>query len=198
MWEPENRSWSIVMFSKTPQPFHIRSRPDVSLNRCFFGVQNSLIPCLCSGIFLHPRDVKRQISIPHWVYPSKELHCSIIIFKSNLYSGLLDRDASQKEIKKAYYQLAKKYHPDSNKNDPNASKKFQEVSEAYEILGDEDKRQQYDTYGSAGGLFPSLDTCCEIYLLRRLNGWHGRSGWLPWKYWPRGAFQVSSCPFFSF
>merc|ERR1719290_575809 len=70
----------------------------------------------------------------------------------DFYSTLgVSKDASQKEIKKAYYQLAKKYHPDSNKNDPNASKKFQEVSEAYEILGDEDKRQQYDTYGSAGG-----------------------------------------------
>ena len=149
------------MFSKTPQPFHIRSRPDVSLNRCFYWIQNSLISCCCSGISLHPRDVKRQISIPHWVYQSKELYCSIIIF-SNLYSGLLNRDASQKEIKKAYYQLAKKYHPDSNKNDPNASKKFQEVSEAYEILGDEDKRQQYDTYGSAGGLDLTLDTCWRI------------------------------------
>ena len=86
------------------------------------------------------------------------------------------RDASQKEIKKAYYQLAKKYHPDSNKNDPNASKKFQEVcfncdsfhghivkvSEAYEILGDEEKRQQFDTYGSAGGI--------KEYLRFQING----------------------------
>jgi len=65
----------------------------------------------------------------------------------------VSKDADQKTIKKAYYQLAKKYHPDSNKDDPNASKKFQEVSEAYEILGDDDKRAQYDTYGSAGDHF---------------------------------------------
>jgi len=63
----------------------------------------------------------------------------------------VEKGAAQKDIKKAYYQLAKKYHPDSNKNDPNASKKFQEVSEAYEILGDEEKRQQYDQFGSTGG-----------------------------------------------
>jgi DnaJ family protein A protein 3 len=44
--------------------------------------------------------------------------------------------------------LAKKYHPDTNKNDPNASKKFQEVSEAYEVLSDETKRKEYDTWGA--------------------------------------------------
>ncbi|KPJ18863.1 hypothetical protein RR48_05801 [Papilio machaon] len=58
------------------------------------------------------------------------------------------KNASAKDIKKAYYQLAKKYHPDANKSDPEASKKFQEVSEAYEILSDENKRKQYDTYGT--------------------------------------------------
>ncbi|XP_013149130.1 PREDICTED: protein tumorous imaginal discs, mitochondrial-like isoform X2 [Papilio polytes] len=58
------------------------------------------------------------------------------------------KNSSAKDIKKAYYQLAKKYHPDANKSDPEASKKFQEVSEAYEILSDENKRKQYDTYGT--------------------------------------------------
>lgn len=43
------------------------------------------------------------------------------------------KNSSVKDIKKAYYELAKKYHPDRNKNDPNAQKKFQEVSEAYEV-----------------------------------------------------------------
>lgn len=43
------------------------------------------------------------------------------------------KNSSAKDIKKAYYDLAKKYHPDRNKNDPNAPKKFQDVSEAYEV-----------------------------------------------------------------
>ena len=51
----------------------------------------------------------------------------------------VERSASQKDIKKAYYQLAKKWHPDTNKNDPTAAKRFQEVSEAYEVLSDENK-----------------------------------------------------------
>merc|ERR1712038_2253356 len=59
-------------------------------------------------------------------------------------------EADHKEIKKAYYQLAKKYHPDTNKGDKQAQKKFQEVSEAYECLSDESKRKQYDAFGSAG------------------------------------------------
>ncbi|XP_030763599.1 protein tumorous imaginal discs, mitochondrial-like isoform X2 [Sitophilus oryzae] len=58
------------------------------------------------------------------------------------------RNASPAEIKKAYYKLAKKYHPDVNKNDPEAQKKFQEASEAYEILADDGKRKQYDTWGA--------------------------------------------------
>lgn len=57
------------------------------------------------------------------------------------------KNCSPKDVKKAYYQLAKKYHPDTNKGDPDASKKFQEVSEAYEILSDEVKRREYDTFG---------------------------------------------------
>ncbi|KRZ41225.1 Mitochonrial uncharacterized protein [Trichinella pseudospiralis] len=58
------------------------------------------------------------------------------------------RNASAKDIKKAYYQLAKKYHPDVNKNDPQAARKFQQVSEAYEVLSDENKKAQYDQWGS--------------------------------------------------
>ena len=74
----------------------------------------------------------------------------------DLYKTLgLSRGASAKEIKKAYYELAKKYHPDTNKNDPNSAKKFQEVSEAYQVLSDDSKRKQYDEFGStdfgAGG-----------------------------------------------
>lgn len=60
----------------------------------------------------------------------------------------ISKNSAAKDVKKAYYQLAKKYHPDTNKNDPNASKKFQEVSEAYEVLSDDAKRKEYDTWGA--------------------------------------------------
>lgn len=54
--------------------------------------------------------------------------------KKDYYSVLgVAKNSSAKEIKKAYYQLAKKYHPDTTKGDPDCSRKFQEVSEAYEV-----------------------------------------------------------------
>lgn len=53
-------------------------------------------------------------------------------------------NASQDEIKKAYRKLAKKHHPDANANDPKAAEKFKEVSEAYNVIGDAEKRKQYD------------------------------------------------------
>ncbi|GEK28137.1 molecular chaperone DnaJ [Furfurilactobacillus siliginis] len=62
------------------------------------------------------------------------------------------RDASQDEIKKAFRKLSKKYHPDLNKA-PDAEDKFKEVADAYEKVGDPQKRQQYDQYGDAGQQF---------------------------------------------
>lgn len=59
------------------------------------------------------------------------------------------RNATQEEIKKAYRQLARKYHPDVNKEDPNAAEKFKEFTEAYAVLSDEQKRALYDQYGHA-------------------------------------------------
>ena len=61
----------------------------------------------------------------------------------------VSKDASQAEIKKAYRKMSKKYHPDINK-EPGAEEKYKEVQEAYETLGDEQKRAAYDQYGPAG------------------------------------------------
>ncbi|MDB5101248.1 MAG: CbpA [Cyanobacteria bacterium RYN_339] len=56
----------------------------------------------------------------------------------------VDKKASEDEIKKAYRKLARKYHPDQNPNDKGAEARFKEISEAYETVGDESKRQEYD------------------------------------------------------
>lgn len=61
----------------------------------------------------------------------------------------VSKDASESEIKKAFRQLAKKYHPDANPGNAEAEKKFKEVNEAYEVLSDPDKKAKYDQFGSA-------------------------------------------------
>ncbi|HHY46890.1 MAG TPA: molecular chaperone DnaJ [Firmicutes bacterium] len=62
----------------------------------------------------------------------------------------VSRDASQEDIKKAYRKLARQYHPDMNPNDPKAEARFKEINEAYEVLGDPEKRAKYDQFGQAG------------------------------------------------
>lgn len=61
----------------------------------------------------------------------------------------VDKNASADEIKSAYRKLAKKYHPDVNSGNDEAAQKFKEVNEAYQVLSDDQKRKQYDTFGSA-------------------------------------------------
>lgn len=85
--------------------------------------------------------------------------------KRDYYEVLgVSKDADDATLKKAYRQVAKKYHPDMNPGDAEAEKKFKEASEAYAVLSDPDKRRQYDQFGHAafeggagGGGFGGFD-----------------------------------------
>ena len=71
--------------------------------------------------------------------------------KRDYYDVLgVSKSATADEIKKAYRKLARQYHPDVNKDNPDAAEKFKECSEAYSVLSDEKKRAQYDQFGHAG------------------------------------------------
>ncbi len=59
----------------------------------------------------------------------------------------VDKSASQEDIRKAFKKLARKHHPDLNPNDPDAKRRFQEINEANEVVGDPEKRKKYDQYG---------------------------------------------------
>src|SRR5271168_3956358 len=72
----------------------------------------------------------------------------------------VEKKATPEEIKKAYRKLARKYHPDTNPDDKQAEERFKEISQAHDVLGDPDKRKQYDsssgpfaTSGAPGGGF---------------------------------------------
>jgi DnaJ-class molecular chaperone len=82
--------------------------------------------------------------------------------KGDYYQVLgVARSATEAEIKRAYRKLAKQFHPDRNKGNPDAEAKFKEVQEAYDVLLDPQKRSQYDQFGHAapgGGFHPRGDT----------------------------------------
>ena len=70
--------------------------------------------------------------------------------KRDYYEVLgVSKDANDKELKKAFRSLARKYHPDKN-SEPGADEKFKEIQEAFAVLSDSDKRSQYDRFGHSG------------------------------------------------
>ncbi|MFR9278516.1 MAG: molecular chaperone DnaJ [Ezakiella coagulans] len=86
----------------------------------------------------------------------------------NLYEVLeVEETASIDEIKKSYRRLAKKYHPDLNPDDPESAEKFKEVTAAYEVLSNQEKRTMYDNYGTtdaqAGGGFGYDDIFSDLF-----------------------------------
>ena len=91
--------------------------------------------------------------------------------KRDYYDVLgIDRTADKNTIKKAYRKLAKRYHPDTNKDNPQAEEKFKEATEAYNVLSDPEKKKMYDQFGhaafdgtaGAGGFSEHMDTADRV------------------------------------
>ncbi len=94
----------------------------------------------------------------------------------------VDRQASEKDIRKAYRQLARKFHPDVNPGDKSAEEKFKEINEAYEVLSDKEKRSKYDQLGSS------------YQQWQRMGGQPGGFDWSGWTSggggFPGGGYRV--------
>ena len=85
----------------------------------------------------------------------------------------VDKSASAADIKKAYRRLAMKYHPDRNNGDKEAEAKFKEIGEAYEVLGDEQKRAAYDRFGKA--VVPAVSVVLALKVSRVVS-----ATWATW------------------
>lgn len=89
----------------------------------------------------------------------------------------VDRKASEAEIKKQYRKLAKKYHPDKNQGDATAEQKFKEIGEAYEVLGDKDKRAKYDQFGQNYKQFQQQGGSADDFWRQYGGGQQGGGGY---------------------
>jgi molecular chaperone DnaJ len=112
-------------------------------------------------------------------------HRDLVMADKSYYDILgVKKDASEADIKKAYRKLARKYHPDVNPNKKEAETRFKELSEAYAVLSDKEKREQYDRLGKeafsfsggAGGPFPGGRSPFEGFDFELFTGRGGRGG----------------------
>jgi curved DNA-binding protein len=92
----------------------------------------------------------------------------------------VEKKASENEIKRAYRDLAKKHHPDRNPGDKKAEEKFKEINEAYQVLGDTEKRARYDQLGSA------------YFQWQQRGDGSGGFNWDEWSRAPRGNVRVGN------
>ena len=100
----------------------------------------------------------------------------------NYYSVLwVDKSSSKEEIKKAYRKKAMEYHPDRNKWDKNAEKKFKEVNQAYDTLWDDKKKKQYDMFGSSW--WNPFGWWSWSYSSQWSWGFEDIFGWMWWSSW---------------
>ena len=116
--------------------------------------------------------------------------------KRDYYEVLgIGKQADEKEIKKAYRKLAKKYHPDMNPGDKAAEQKFKEVTEAYNVLSDPEKKKLYDQFGFAA--FDETGGARSSGAGAGGSGFYG--GFRKWRLWKRrlrpGRFWHRQLPF---
>ncbi|KAJ0984681.1 hypothetical protein J5N97_003037 [Dioscorea zingiberensis] len=108
----------------------------------------AIIRTICGLSPCSPVAVQRSSILRSWMFSSnRSFHATgpLCAMGSDYYEILgVAKDATQDDIKKAFHALAKKYHPDVNKNNPTAKRKFQEIRDAYETLRDPEKRANFD------------------------------------------------------
>jgi curved DNA-binding protein len=103
------------------------------------------------------------------------------------------RDASEQDIKKAFRKLAKKYHPDANPDDASAESRFKEVNEAYETLGDAEKRKAYDQFGADYAKYQAAGVNPEDFA--RYGGFSGNSSGNGFDFRTAGGGDAAGTPF---
>ncbi|GAV66792.1 DnaJ domain-containing protein/DnaJ_CXXCXGXG domain-containing protein [Cephalotus follicularis] len=134
------------LLSSLPLQSFIQLQGDSALRLALF--RNQALHS-CSSVIEKPVDFART-GLP---LLQRYIHATASCCAPNLdYYEILgvSKDAGRDEIKMAFLALAKKYHPDANKNNPSAKRKFQEIREAYETLQDSEKRAQYDSMRAGG------------------------------------------------
>lgn len=106
----------------------------------------------------------------------------------DLYEVLgVTKTATQSEIKSAYRKLAVKYHPDKNPGDKAAEEKFKQITAAYDVLSDETKRRQYDSYGSSSDYGYGSSSSSNPY---DSYGWNQQGTWQ--NQWNRGGWNAET------